>query len=108
MCKETGQKLRLLKTIFLLLDPEKKKLVFNALVRSYYSHHPLVWIVIHERSHGTVYNDTNNTLQELLQRNRSVSILHKNHPTLTMEVYKIVNNICPPIMKTLFDFRENR
>ena len=78
MCKETGQKLRLLKTIFLSLDPEKKKLVFNALVRSYYSHHPLVWIVIHERSHGTVYNDTNNTLQELLQRNRSVSILHKN------------------------------
>ena len=77
MCKETGQKLRLLKTIFLLLDPEKKKLVFNALVRSYYSYHPLVWIVIHERSHGTVYNDTNNTLQELLQRNRSVSILHK-------------------------------
>ena len=78
MCKERGQKLRLLKTIFLLLDPEKKKLVFNALVRSYYSYHPLVWIVIHERSHGTVYNDTNNTLQELLQRNRSVSILHKN------------------------------
>ena len=78
MCKETGQKLRLLKTIFLLLDPEKKKLVFNALVKSYYSYHPLVWIVIHERSQGTVYNDTNNTLQEFLQRNRSASILHKN------------------------------
>ena len=78
MCKETGQKLRLLKTIFLLLDPEKKKLVFNALVKSYYSYHPLVWIVIHERSQGTEYNDTNNTLQEFLQRNRSVSILHKN------------------------------
>ena len=25
-----------------------------------------------------------------------------------MEVYKVVNDICPPIMKTFFDFSENR
>ena len=25
-----------------------------------------------------------------------------------MEVLKVVNNFCPPIMKTFFDFRENR
>ena len=25
-----------------------------------------------------------------------------------MEVFKLVNNICPPIMNTFFDFRENR
>ena len=43
-----------------------------------------------------------------MQRNRSVSIHHKNIQTLTAEVFKVVNNICPPIMKTFFDFRENR
>ena len=63
---------------------------------------------IHERSLRTVYNDTSSTFQELLQRNRSVSIHHKNIQTLTTEVFKVVNNICPPIMKTFFDFRENR
>ena len=63
---------------------------------------------IHERYLRTVYNDTSSTFQELLQRNRSVSIHHKNIQTLTTEVFKVVNNICPPIMKTFFDFRENR
>ena len=55
---------------------------------------------IHERSLRTVYNDTSSTFQELLQRNGSVSIHHKNIQTLTTEVFKAVNNNCPPIMKT--------
>ena len=37
--------------------------------------------------------------------NRSVTIHYKNIQTLTTEVFKRVNNICPPIMKTFFDFR---
>ena len=56
----------------------------------------------------TVHNDTSSTFQELLQRNRSVSIHHKNIQTLTTEVFKVVNNICPPIMKSFFDLRKNR
>ena len=56
----------------------------------------------------TVYSDTSSTFQKFLQRNRSVSIHHKNIQTLTTEVSELVNNICPPIVKTLFDFRENR
>ena len=63
---------------------------------------------IHERSLTTVYNDTGSTFQGPLQRNRSASIHHKNIQTLTMEVYKIVNNICPPIIKRFSDFVENR
>ena len=63
---------------------------------------------IHERSLRTGYNDTSSTFQEFLQRNTSVSIHHKNIQILTTEVFKVVNNICPPIMKTFFDFRENR
>ena len=49
-----------------LLDLEKKKPVFNLINR------------IHKRSLRTVYNDTSSTFQELLLRNRSVSIYHKN------------------------------
>ena len=55
-----------------------------------------------------MYNDTSSTFQELLQRNKSASIHHKNIPNLTTKVYKVMNNICPPIMKTHFDFRENQ
>ena len=42
------------------------------------------------------------------QRSRSVSLHHKNIQTLTTEVFKAVNNICPPIMKNFFFFRENK
>ena len=53
---------------------------------------------IHERSMRTVYNDTSSKFQ-LLQRNRSVNIHHRNIQTITMEVFKVGNNICPPIVK---------
>ena len=61
----------------------------------------------HERSLRTVYSDTSSTIQELLQLSRSVGIHHNNIQTLTTEEFKVVNNICPPIMKTFFDFRKN-
>ena len=119
MCKKAAQKLGVLNRISSLLDPEKKRLVFNAVIKSHFNYCPLIWMFssrrsnnlinrIHERSLRTVYNDTSSTFQELLKRNRSVSIHHKNIQILTTEVFKVVNNTCPPIMKTFFDFRENR
>ena len=60
---------------------------------------------IHGRSLRIVYNDTSSTFQELLQRNRSVSIHNKNIQTLTTEVFKVVTFVLK-IMKTFFDFRE--
>ena len=55
-----------------------------------------------------LYRFNCSTIQELLKHNRSVSIHHKNIQTLTTEEFKVVNNICPPIMNTFFDFMENR
>ena len=119
MCKKAAQKLGVLNRISSLLDPEKKRLVFNAVIKSHFNYCPLIWMFssrrsnnllyrIHERSLRTVYNDTSSTFQELLQRDRSVNIHHKNIQALTTEVFKGVNIICPPIMKIFFDFRKNR
>ena len=119
MCKKSAQKLGVLNRISSLLDPEKKRLVFNAVIKSYFCYCPLNWMFgsqrsnnlinrIHERSLKTVYNDASSIFQELLQRIRIVSVHHENIQTLTTEVFKVVNNICPSIMKTFSDFRENR
>ena len=89
MCKKAAQKLGVLNRIFSLLEPDKKRLVFNAVIKSHFNYCPLMWMFssrksdnlinrIHERSLRTVYNDTSSTFQELLKRNRSVSIHHKN------------------------------
>ena len=93
--------------------------IFNAVINSHFIYCPLTWMFssrrsnnlinrIHKRSLKTVYDDTSGTFQELLQRNRSVSIPHKNIQNLTTEAFKVVGNICPPIMKKFFRFRENR
>ena len=119
MGKKAARKLEVLNRISSLLGPEKKKLVFNEVIKSYFSCCSLIPMFssqisnnlinrIHEKSLRTVYNDTISTFQELLQGNRSVSIYQKNIQTLTAEVFKVVNNICPAILKTFFDFSENR
>ena len=119
MCEKAAQKFGVLNIMPSLLDPEKKKLVFNAVIKSHFNCCPLIWMFssqrsnnlinrIHEKSLRTVSNDTSSTFQELLKRNRSVSIHDKNIQILTTEVFKVVSNTCPPIMKTFFDFRENR
>ena len=69
MCKKAAQKLGVLNIISSLLDLEKKKLVFNAVIKSHFSYSPLIWRFssrrsnnlinrIQERSLRTVYNDT--------------------------------------------------
>ena len=117
MRKKAVQKLGVLNRISLLLNPEIKNLVLNAVIKSHFSYCPLILMFssrrsnnlirwIHERSLSSAYIDTRSAFQELLQRNRSVSIRHKNIQTLIIKVLKVVNNICPPIMKTFFDFRK--
>ena len=42
MCKKSAQKLGVLNIIPSLLDPEKKKLVFNTVIKSHFSYCPLI------------------------------------------------------------------
>ena len=46
-----------------------------------------------------------NFFQEFLQLSESVIVHHKNIQTLTTEAHKIVNEICPPIVKILFSLK---
>ena len=48
MCKKAVQTLRVLNIISSLLDPEKKKLVFNAAIKSHFSSCPLIWMLVLE------------------------------------------------------------
>ena len=42
MCKRAAQKLGVLNRISSILDPVKKKLVFNAVIKSHFSYCPLM------------------------------------------------------------------
>ena len=98
MCKKAVQKLGVLNRISSSLDPEKERLLFNAVIKSHFNYCPLIRMFSSRRSNNlinrslrAVYDDTSSTFQELLKRNRSVSIHHKNIQILTTEVFKVVN-----------------
>ena len=53
---------------------------------------------LHERCLRIVYNDKQSSFTELLEKDGSVSIHMGNIQILATEMYKLVNNLSPPIM----------
>ena len=49
-----------------------------------------------------VYNDYYSSYQELLDKDRTVTIHHRNLQKLVTEMYKVKNNLSPMIMKNIF------
>ena len=61
---------------------------------------------IHERSLRSVYSDKASTFQELLDKDNSVSVHHKNIQVLATEIYKTVNGLAPTIMNSVFEIKD--
>ena len=86
----------------------------NAFIESQFSHCPLVWMFcfsrklntrmnhIHERGLRIVYEDYTSTFEELLNKDGSVSIHHRNIQLVAIQMFKVKNGLCPKIMKDLF------
>ena len=54
-----------------------------------------------------VYQDTKSSFEELLEKDGSVAIHHRNLQLLATEMFKIFNNTGPPFMKAIFPENEN-
>ena len=61
---------------------------------------------LHERALRIVYNVFSSTFNELLLKDNSVSIHNRNIQALAIELYKIINDISPEIMKDVFLLNE--
>ena len=61
---------------------------------------------IHERALG-VYSDHVSSLDELLKKDRSFSIHHRNIQSLAIQLYKFFHSLFPSIMKNVFHFNTN-
>ena len=55
-----------------------------------------------ERALRSVYNDFYSTFEELIIKDKSVSIHHRNLQVLATEIFKAVNDLSPPILKNVF------
>ena len=60
---------------------------------------------LHERCLRTIYNDKQSSFEQLLDKDGSVSIHHKNVQFLLIEMFKIKNNIAPKILTEIFKLK---
>ena len=62
---------------------------------------------IHERALTTTFDDHNGNFSQLLEKKRESTNHQQNIQALMKEIYKFTNNLSPPIIDHMFQFREN-
>ena len=60
---------------------------------------------LHGKSLHIIYNDKVSSYGELLCKDGSVSMHHKNLENFVIEIYKVVSGLCPKIMNEVFQFQ---
>ena len=100
------------------MDTKKQRFIMNVFITSQFSYYPLIWMFhsrtlnnrinkIHEVTLRLVYkNETLFSFDDLLKRDKSVSIRRKNLQTFATEIYKTKNDLGPKIMKDTFHFTQ--
>ena len=57
---------------------------------------------LHERCVRLIYNDKSSCYEEQLEKDKSVSVRHKNLQSIITEIFKIKDNISPEIPSKVF------
>ena len=118
LCKKASQKLNALARMASSLKFKQRKLLLNAFITSQFSYAPVVWMFhsrklnnrinrIHERAIRLVYKDYTSSFDELLFKDNSFRIHHRNLQKLAIEIFKVKLGIAPDIMKNVFPIIEN-
>ena len=113
ICKKASQKLNALARIAPYMNIQKRRTIMKSFVTSQFSYCPLIWMFhsrrlnnkinsIHERALRITYQDNTSTFQELLNKDNSVSIHHRNLQVLATEMFKICRGLSSEILRETF------
>ena len=117
LCKKAGRKLSALSRLSYYLTLNQRKVLMNSFIQSQFSYSPLTWMFhgrkannrinhIHERTLRLVYQDQTLSFEELLKKDGSCSIHHRNIQLFSVELFKAYKNKSNQIMKEIFEFKE--
>ena len=117
LCKKASQKLNALSRISCCMTFDQRRLILNSFIKSHFSYCPIVWMFhsrklnerinhIHEKALRIVYKDFNSSFQELLIKDNSSNIHHRNLQKLVTEIFKVKNGLSPELMNDVFEFIE--
>ena len=117
-CKTAFQKLNALSRLCTFIPFNKRKILMHPFFLSQFSYSPLVWMChcrllntkinnLHYRALHLVYQDENSSFEELLQKDGSVTIHHRNLQFLVIEMYKVFRGLAPSFMSDIFGINGN-
>ena len=112
LCKKASCKLTALCRLTKFLPFYKRRTLLKSFVESQFSYCPLTWMFhsreinnkinrLHERALRVIYRDDISSFTELLAKDGSVCIHHRNTQSLAIELYKS-KHFSPSLMKDIF------
>ena len=118
ICNKASQKIHVLSKITSYMSLSKRRILLKAFVESQFSYFPLIWMFhsrrlnnkinnVHDKALRTVYFDCKSTFQELLDKDASFSVHHRNIQTLPIEIYKQIHGLLPATMDKVFRINRN-
>ena len=95
---------------------QQRRLLMKSFVEAQFGYCPLVLMFrgrelnrkinhVRERSLRIVYKDYNSSFNDLLKKNKSVCILHRNIQSLAIGLFKVIENLSNTIMSDIFPTR---
>jgi hypothetical protein len=108
------------------MTTDKLRLLMKAFIESPFGYCPLIWMFhsrtmnnrinnLHERVLRIVYKDHTTPFQELLEKDKSVTIHHRNLQKLVTEMFNVKQGIAPLTMNSIcneiagnYNLRNNR
>ena len=113
ICKRASQKLNALARVAPYMNMQRRIIIMKSFVTSQFGYCPLIWMFhsrrlnskinsIHERALRITYQDQISTFQELLNKDNSVSIYHRNFQALATEMFNIHRDSSPDILREIF------
>ena len=116
LCKKAAKQLRALARVASYMSLPKKKLLLNSFFNAQFNYYPLIWTLhsrsnnnnikhLHERCFRIVYQDKQSSYENLLVKDGTVSMHHRNIQSLPIEMYKIKNDLSTEILSNVFTQR---
>ena len=114
--KKAGRKLVVLARWSKFMSFKQKRILMKTFVEAQFGYCPLIWMFhsrkgntkinhLQERSLKIVYNDYITSFEDLLKKDKSSKIHHKNMESLAIELFKVKKGIANTILCDIFTLR---